>query len=360
MVAKNHIIAVGLACILALFGAWALYEFAFAPAAEKTPGENAPGSALIANSLDFGEVWEDARFKWVISVENQSAEEVRIDQFGASCICTEISPKSLAIPPGESRDLQLTINLTASGSKKGTAPPEIEDFAVDVKPYTRSDGNRVPLPEWQVKGKVKRVLYLAKPYVDLGKHSDRVQAIEPQNVTATACAPVTRLSFYSPSNFFAAEAKRDGKNFEIAIRPRGSLPPGLYIAEVAVTAYLADATALKSISIPVRLEVLADIQATPPQVLFGARKIGESCEEAIGLRSLTDMPFQVLGHRVEGINATVRAMEAREGAKNPVFLVAAEISQTGRHGGKVIFSVEAPDGKKSEIEVPVEFHGFSK
>jgi uncharacterized protein DUF1573 len=328
------------------------------PPPEKTHGENTLGLALFAKSLDFGEVWEDARFKWVISVGNRSADEMRIDEFGASCVCTEISPKSLAIPPGESRDLQLTINLTARGGPKGTIPPEIEDVAVDVQPYIPCGGNRVPLPEWQVKGKVKRVLYLAEPNVDLGKHSDRVKAIEPQNVTATACAPVTRLSFYSPSDFFTAEAKREGKNFDIAIRPRGSLPPGLYTAEVAVTAYLADATALKSISIPVRLEVLADIQATPSQIQFGPRKIGETCEEAVCLRSLTDMPFQVLGHRVEGTKATVRAMDARQGVKNPVFLVAAEISQTGRHGGKVIFSVEARDGKKSDIEVPVEYHGF--
>jgi hypothetical protein len=41
-------------------------------------------------------------------------------------------------------------------------------------------------------------------------------------------------------------------------------------------------------------------------------------------------------------------------------LVAAEFSQMGRHGGKVIFSVEARDGKKSDIVVPVEYHGFPK
>ena len=256
--------------------------------------------------------------------------------------------------------MQLTIDLTPKGSRQGTPPAEIENFEVGVQPYVHKGGIRTPLPDWQIKGKVKRILHLAKPNVDFGKHSDRVQAIEPQNIAATAYAPVERLSFYSPSNFFTAEAKRDSKNFDIAISPHGSLPPGVYATEIAVTAYLADTTALKSISIPVRVEVLADIQATPPQVQFGARKIGETCEEAVGLRSLTDMPFQVLGHRVEGTKATVRAMDARQGVKNPVFLVAAEISQMGRHGGKVIFSVEARDGKKSDIVVPVEYYGFPK
>jgi hypothetical protein len=42
--------------------------------------------------LDFGEVWEDPAFAWVIPIENRSAETIRIVEFVPTCSCTAVKP----------------------------------------------------------------------------------------------------------------------------------------------------------------------------------------------------------------------------------------------------------------------------
>src|SRR5262245_40520295 len=76
-----------------------------------TPGERADGLAVDPQHLNFGEVWEDGAFGWVLPVENRGPSEVAIERFATSCDCTSIDPPSLTIPAGETRAVRLQLNL---------------------------------------------------------------------------------------------------------------------------------------------------------------------------------------------------------------------------------------------------------
>ncbi len=143
MVAKNHVVAGGITCA-AMLAAWAIYEFALPTrvAPPQNDVANALGLTISASCLDFGEVWEDSQFKWVVSLENRSTQELVIDGFGSTCTCTDISPNSLVIPPGKARDLHLTIDLTMKSGQGGTAQRDGEDFEVGVRHSPKRTGVR--------------------------------------------------------------------------------------------------------------------------------------------------------------------------------------------------------------------------
>jgi hypothetical protein len=115
--------------------------------------------------------------------------------------------------------------------------------------------------------------------------------------------------------------------------------------------------AIKARKLPVRLEIVPDIQATPPQIHFGVRKQGEKCVEAINIRSLTGVPFKIAKVRPDSSISVVEKASPDHASTVCTFLVSQDISKSGQQSGQVAFSIEANDGKKSEILVPVAYHG---
>ncbi len=49
-------------------------------------------------SLDLGEVWEEDRFVWMLTVTNPHKHDVVIERFVTTCACVAVAPSSLAIP----------------------------------------------------------------------------------------------------------------------------------------------------------------------------------------------------------------------------------------------------------------------
>jgi hypothetical protein len=132
---------------------------------------------------------------------------------------------------------------------------------------------------------------------------------------------------------------------------------GSWLSEIELTAYLPGNRAIKARKLPVRLEIEPDIQATPPQVHFGVKKQGEKWVEAINIRSLTGVRFKVTMTRSEGSISVMEKKSPENQNSICTYLLSQEISKIGQHSGQVVFSIEANDGKKSEIIVPVAYHG---
>src|SRR5712691_6122205 len=77
------------------------------------PAEQSP-LKVAAERLNFGITWEQPEFKWTVPIRNNSDREIEIENFVKSCNCASIEPRSLVIPAGETRDVQLTFDLRTS------------------------------------------------------------------------------------------------------------------------------------------------------------------------------------------------------------------------------------------------------
>ena len=66
---------------------------------------------VTPESLDFGKVDATTDFPWKLRVTNVSSRTVQIADIRASCGCTQVTPSSFGMEPGESRDVELRMNL---------------------------------------------------------------------------------------------------------------------------------------------------------------------------------------------------------------------------------------------------------
>src|SRR5262245_9179640 len=83
-----------------------------APSAS-APTPTRPTLLVVApRALDFGEVWENGAFGWVLPVTNPGPDSVRVEDIRTSCGCVVGQPRMFDLRPGETRDVRLTINLT--------------------------------------------------------------------------------------------------------------------------------------------------------------------------------------------------------------------------------------------------------
>jgi hypothetical protein len=317
--------------------------------------------SLSERCRNFGEVWENTHFKWVLAIENRMNEEINIKRFVSSCTCIAVRPQSLTISPGQIKEVQITIDLSEKGSKKAESQFQIRDFAVNIQPVVENAGREIVLKAWEIKGTVRRLLGFNKPAVNFGRQFDRSQPIGRQVVVVTTCAPLTDFTFECTSGPFRVNARPNGKGrdarYEIEVCQRPEVPVGFYRSEIVATAHLPGGLAVKSPTLPVLLEVVPDISATPAQVHFGAKKKGETCAEAILLSSLTETPFEITDFAVnitDGIKSKPRVEKSPTGC----FLISQTISGLGRQKAEIVFSIRADGGKCSKVAVPVEYHGL--
>jgi hypothetical protein len=237
---------------------------------------------VAANSLNFGEVWENAEFVWVLPIENRSTQEVRITDFSSSCNCSKIEPRSLTIPSGELRKVVLTLDLTAAKTADEYRKA-IRDFEVSIAP--RCEAAATPL-SWTIWGRVRVPFVFEQPRLDLGRHSELAQPLLPRTVALTGLVPLATLNCKTTLAHFKAQVQRTATRdrFELTLTPTKPLTCGFHTFEVQVFPQLVSGEELPGKTLPVRVRVESDLQTTPPVVVFGALPVGESAEEVLTLR----------------------------------------------------------------------------
>lgn len=99
---------------------------------------------------------------------NRSSQSVTVADFANSCACSEISPRSFTVEPSQTQTVRVSIDLREQ--PRGKLDLSDKSFQVDIHPRSAS-GHYVG--SWTVRGRVKPLLRLATPVIDLGEWSDR-------------------------------------------------------------------------------------------------------------------------------------------------------------------------------------------
>ena len=105
---------------------------------------------VTPESLDFGKVDATTDFPWKLRVTNVSSRTVQIADIRASCGCTQVTPSSFGMEPGESHDVELRMNLllTRKLGAKGLVSP-IEVIISPIISVTT-----LQQPPWTLQGRV--------------------------------------------------------------------------------------------------------------------------------------------------------------------------------------------------------------
>ena len=111
------------------------------------------------DSLDFGDVWSQHNFQWVVPVHNRSNHDVVVSDVAVSCKCMRVAPTSFSVAAGDTVKLSFVIDLTFSDS---TPPPgTLREFKLDFALMV--DGGQSPPCHGALIGRVKNYLSLSVP-----------------------------------------------------------------------------------------------------------------------------------------------------------------------------------------------------
>lgn len=318
--------------------------------------ERGPTLTVLDDSLDFGEVLEDEKFGWTIQITNPGTEDLHVRDFSSSCTCTSITPESLVIPAGESRAVRLTLDLTHNTSN--ATPEETRDFTVYLAPVLDGEPPR-RLDNWTLRGKVRPVLRLERASVDFGHTGEFEQPLTVQRVTTHASLPLERIEASCNSVDFTARMQRSGDDparFVLSVQPSKELPVGPFSGRVTLHCFTKAAGPICVKSLPFSGTILSDLQASPPALGFGVRRVGETLEETVTLTSRTRRRFRVQAVEVQGDGFSAERINSAAPTA-PSFCVKAAILSEGDVEGRFRAVAEYDGLGRRELLIPLRYRG---
>lgn len=253
--------------------------------------------------LDFGSASPQEEFRWTFPVINRSCRDIEIVGFRPSCQCTAVEPKTLRIPPGESRSLRLALNLMPASEADLESP--IRPFAVTVQPifkggWPRQDG-------WQVTGVVRNPYVVSPPFVNFGDSLVEGHDFGSRTVEVRCEEPIIELAAKSQAVSVTTAVNRDAVDnqlFRVIVTPRGDLPLGTHEFRILLQGTTPQGGRLLSVPLKGLARVVPDAEIAPPMLAFGMVDLGETVQRDLLIASRSGRPIEI-----SGVDGTVRAIE---------------------------------------------------
>ena len=333
-----------------IVGTFAAGALGSRPMAAPIPVPTVRGLAIDPKQLDLGEVWETPEHTAMVRLRNSSAESRTITSFATSCDCLAVSPTSVTVPSGESRELSIQLNLThRQPHEVGLAKRAI---LVRINPVF--SGDFAVTTGWELKGVARSRVSLEASQVAFGDSCHVGGSPVSRKVRATAHLPLSRLQV-EPSFGVAARVEPDGTDrYLIVITPDNSLPIGPFKAQVHVSAVMPDGVSHRCAAIDVSGEMQPSVRVLPRFVLLGERAVGTKAEADVTLR-MPAMGWSV--ERVESDHPDTTVSRVGNDPDGAVrYRVTQQVRAVGDHQTQVRFHVRG--GERAEtVIVDVRCHG---
>ena len=173
-----------------------------------------PALRIDAAELHFGDVWEQQDFIWPVTVQNTSATAKQITGFSGSCSCQTFSPREFTLQPGESRRLEVHLDLRANSSQALAEP--VDNFAVAIWATVKGEPKDI---SWKLTGRVKRAVR-CPDRVDLGRVSELAPEKGAVEFGVRPFADLSRFRIVPGAAWVRTELKRVGANYAVKVIPR--------------------------------------------------------------------------------------------------------------------------------------------
>jgi hypothetical protein len=334
------------------------------------------GLYIDAKHLDFGEVWEQTRFRWTLPIENRTDSVVDIADWSLGCNCMEATPRQVTLLPGQTVQLQLALDLTIPPNARSPRPllPEgsgssFTRIAGDVLPRSKFSARVAPILSkapvqplgWALSGTVKAAFRLpANGIVDFGETLVKGKPFPTKelNIHADIECQSVNVTCASGNVDIATEPSRKKQEYIAELTPRPTLNLGPMSEKVVVRAIGRDGQELASTKLLVRGLVVEPIEALPSSILLGAIKLRVPVNLEIVLRARNDERFEVI--RAE---TALTGLKVKQSAlptdRQRVILAELEPNQLGQASGslKVHYRI-SKDAESRVLDVPVSYLGL--
>ncbi|MFQ5730909.1 MAG: DUF1573 domain-containing protein [Planctomycetaceae bacterium] len=294
---------------------------------------------IAAEQLDFGLVPVQKRFQWTVSLKNISDRTLRVTELAASCDCTSIAPNAVSLAPGETEDIQLTLDLQPPISEGATR--RIRPFSVNLT--ATIEGGRIPGRVWTISGQVRSPLKVSPSKVDFGESLVEGAPFKPMSVVVESHEPCSELAASCNDRRVALTvAKVDGlpNRFRVSVFPSTKLPVGWHEFTIDLAPVLASGHNQVTVSIPVVARVVPEFGFAPATGHLGGVERGQTLIETATLFSRRKREFIVS----KAVSHSPHVQVTRVPSHPAAFRIHCKNGQPGVHSAQVEFLIETDSG----------------
>lgn len=249
-----------------------------------------PALVVSQRSLDFGEAWAQAAFRWTLPITNTTGREIEIRENRSSCRCTAVEPSHLVIPPGQTRTVTLTLDLMPKTQEEASQP--VRNLSVTLTPQVPSVPERF---RWELHGRIRNPLSVSPRALSV--EVVRGTGLQWRDVKVTPEIPLSELQATANSSVLHPEVEHPSDAKEPFVLHVGVVPTsttGRHELKVVLKPVAEEFGRLPEVTVPVIVGVVEDVQAIPHLIAFGGLPVGETGEDTVILSSRTGKPFQLL------------------------------------------------------------------
>jgi len=287
---------------------------------------------------DFGTVPRGPMLVHYFRVTNNTDQPIQIGGVRVSCGCVTATAPQPLILAGQSSAIYAQMDTRRFISSKTVTiyvtliKPRFEEVALQVTAFAREDF--MIHPDSIAFGQVARG-QASKSTVRVSFYGDLNWQIQ-----ETSCdSPFVKASFKNVPGTNTNEV-----SYELTAELRPDIPPGKWFTDVWLKT--SNATASK-IRVPLTVEVVAGLTATPPMVQFGLLLQGQASEQKVLIKGAA--PFKVLN--VEGTDETLKLTSpmSEEAKAVHVLTFAVDAKNPGKLDRKI--KIVTDMGKENEITI---------
>jgi hypothetical protein len=256
-----------------------------------------PGDLFTEKTMDFGVSPRGTVLVHYFRFTNTTNQTITVGNPRVSCGCVSAAMSSHRIAPGETAAVIAYMDTRRIPTPNVTksvlvyvpfSSPTAEEVTLRVQTVTRDD--LMMSPDTLAFGSVKKG--------QGGKVSTKVTFLSDPNWQVTEAT--------STGGYVKAEVKQDSRNgsfvtYEITATLDKECPAGNWVSDIHLKTSNA---AVAKLRIPVTVNVVASLAASPETVSFGNVKLGSTPEQKLTLKSGT--PFKIL--EVKGVDEQLKAV----------------------------------------------------
>ncbi len=314
--------------------------------------------------LNFGTVWEQAEFAWVLPIQNQGESEIEIVRFASSCPCvTRIEPASFMIPPRNTASVRVTMNLVGGTEKKGQEG-DSREFTIRIVPDVRNAERSHR--GWAITGKTREATRLSSRQITFWDDIVRGQTAPTRGVDLSSVVSLKRLSIKYDPTLLKVETIQIPPNteqekcraFRVNITPTAVMPSGPFSEDFTIEPVCESGEKLPAWSVKVIGTMVEAIQAFPTILEFGVVPLGEIRKAIIFLRSKAGNEFDV--EKTETTTDSVSIEHQTTGPSELAFEIAQKAVALGSQCAEIRFSVRDHEMRTFSVTVKANYYGTAQ
>jgi hypothetical protein len=198
-------------------------------------------------SLEFGEVWGGRDYAISLPIQNVTDRTIRIDEFQTPCDCKPVEPRTLTIPPGETREIQLRLDPVKQPASTVGQPRRID---TSIRAIIHG---RATLKAWKVRGTIRPPIATDMPAVLFGESNRAGQPPLGRRLKVSFQTPGIAKAELVPA---VADVRvvegQSSCEWTVVVTPRTDRAPGPYRGTLTISNISPDGlTAIASLELPV-------------------------------------------------------------------------------------------------------------